>query len=396
MKYISSLVLLISSLIVLNSYQVFDVNANDNDTIDGEFQSSGYNNPTELTNFVFDTTPSATTIDDGSSLDPQSSYYFKLELLDYDGLKDIDSVQIVFYNNEHAFPEAPSTGTDGKYAVFEWNRNDVFTSPGSMALSQTDGALTISNTLSGISWEVINSTAPSIATDDNLTEAAFEVSFKISKIAEQGTNNWQFGYIIKDGLENLQAPYNTVSSSGIQESSSNPDGGIHTFDMAWYGEIEVPTTGISWTAINPGMDFDDPNSVQTTSAVNYISNGDYIEKAEVTEVWTVTNAALDNVGDVNLTESGIIDSSNPEQTFALRVITGTGIGGSFSPSGSETEFSPSTSGTDGYSDEIILSNETYLPDEAGENKIYVFQVKTSENLQNATYTGNIKFTISNQ
>jgi len=298
-------------------------------------------------------------------------------------------VEVVFYNTTSALNVDPSTTTDGAMAVFEWNRNNAFTTAGAMALSQTgSGVLEISNTFSGITWEVTNSTAPALDGANSSTEVAFEVSFKISKVAEQGTDNWQFGYVIKDGLQNLSEV--SIASNVAIEA----DNGATYYSMDWYGEILVPATGISWTSITPGMDFDDAGSLQTTGAIKYIANGDYYEKVQVTEVWNVTNAQLSNVTNANLTTGAIVNTTNPPQTFALRVVTGSGLSSNFTPSTNESEFQPDYDG-DIYSAEIVLRNETYLADEAGRQEIYQFKVRTSTDLQNATYTGNIKFTISN-
>ena len=400
MKILGLIVFSILSIITLGSYEALNVisdTTSDDDTIDGTFESSGYNNPTEVTNFVFTKSNTDTAIGDGGSLTPQEEYYVKFEVLDYDSFQDVEFVELVFYSTNTALSVDPSTGTNGAMAVFEWNRNDAYTSVGAIGLSSTSGAVrTISNTLTGITWEVTNSTVPALSSLNSVTEAAFEFTFKISKVAEQGTNNWQFGYVIKDGLENLQGQtpdFNIVSNTAIQEGPT-PDAGAFEYSMAWYGEIEVPAGGISWTAITPGMEFDDANSLQTTGAIKYISNGNYIEKVSVSEVWTATQAALDNVGNANLTSSSMITNNNPPQTFALKVVTGTGLSGSFSASGSGEEFVTENNGN--YSAEITLSNETYLADEAGRQKIYQLKVKTSTDLQNATYEGQIKFTISNQ
>lgn len=394
MKLFSSIIFLAASLLVLGSYQVFNIEANtNNDTIDGEFKSSGYNNPVEVTNFVFTEVNTDSGIGDGSSLTPQKEYYFKFDILEYDTFEDVQSVEIVFYNTTSALTTDPSTTTDGAVAVFEWHRGEAYTTAGAMGLSTTSaGVRTISNTLSGITWEVTNSTAPALDGANSSTEVAFEVSFKISKVAEEGTNNWQFGYIIKDGLLNLSETA-IVSNVAIAEGSS-PDASSFAYSMDWYGEIEVPASGISWTAISPGMAFDDAASLQTSGAVKYIANGDYFEKVQVTEVWNVTNAVLDNVTNASLTSGSIVAANNPPQGFALKVVSGSVVSGSFTPSGQGDEFTPNNDG-DPYSAEIVLSNETYLADEAGRHKIYQFKVQTSTDLQNATYTGNIKFTISN-
>lgn len=397
MKYFLGLMFVTLSFFVVNAYGVLNVLADtssSDDTIDGEFKSSGYNNPVEVTNFTFTKANTDTAINDGGSLTPQQEYYFKIDLIEYDSFEDIESVEVVFYTTSTAMTLDPSTTTDGSIAVFEWNRNVGFTTAGAMGLSVTDsGVRTISNTHAGMSWEVTNSTVPAFTADNSATEVAFEVSFKISKVAEQGTNNWQFGYVIKDGLLNLSNPA-IISNVAIQEGS-NPDGGSFGYSMDWYGEIDVPAGGISWTAITPGMDFDDANSLQTTGAIRYIANGDYFEKVAVTEVWNVTNAVLDNVTNTNITSSSMISSANPPQTFALKIVSGTGLSGNFSPVGSGVEFTPDYSDSELYTPNIDISSETFFADEAGRQKIYQFKVMTSEDLQNATYTGEFKFTISN-
>ena len=422
MKWIFALLSLGVGLLTLDVYGVVQSNDGtpEDDTIDGEFTSSGYNNPTEVTHFEFKELDGTSSIISGSSLTPQQSYYVKLEIYDRETLADVTRVAINFFDNSNdsdgdtfrGSPE-PNYNDAGQSVVMGWDRGNLHSSQGAIGLFDSvgpgfagqnmDGHVIVGNTKSGIAWEIIQSTAPAVGVDDNLTEAAFEFIFKISRVAREGSNNWQFGYYIQDGVLNNNS-INTITNPGITPGS-NPDAGRSTYSMQWYGEINAPTA-ISWSGITPGVGFSDSASVVTGTGFEYFINGGFEIAVQISNQWTPSATQVANVQSAQLTEAGIIDSSNPPQAFAMELITqgATGTNGA-----TRVAFTPNPSDSNDYSNEIVLQT---TPDPAGEGFIeergisndpnrapeldgYTFYLKTSTDLQNATYSGEIKFTLRN-
>lgn len=366
-------VFLIITLISSLSIQVVLTSSHEEGPVPGEFTSTGFNNPVEIDQFVFkDNT--GLSINSGASLNPQNIYYFKLDITDHDTVADLDQVQVIFYDNSVTFGDSLTTSDEGDVVVFEWDKDDSLSQGGEMGILK-NSTLAVSH--SGITWEIISSTAPALSADENLTQVSFEVSFKISKVADEGTNNWTFGFNIDDGVENPTAANKNVSNASIQ-TVVNPEGASHTYDMAWYGEIEVPSGPIQWSSITPGIDFGDANSDATITGFTFISNGDFYEEVAVEQVWNASGAAVANVTSASLAVSTDITNNNPAQTFAVQV--------------ESSEIVPNLG--QAYSNQLQI-NTGLATTESGTTRDYTLSLKTTTNLQNATYSGSIKFVIAN-
>ena len=431
MKWILAVLALGLSITTMNAYGIVQSNDGtpEDDTIDGEFTSSGYNNPTEVTHFEFkeidDTNSiSGSNIISGASLTPQKKYYVKLEIYDRETIADVTRVAVSFFDNTdysdgdtfRGKPE-PSSTSNGKSVVIGWDRGNLHSSQGAIGLYTSvnpvedpnrsmDYHAVVGNTISSInSWEIVQSTAPAVGVNENLTEAAFEFIFKISRVAREGINNWQFGYYIQDGVQNNNT-INTITNPGIT-TGSDPDSGRSTYSMQWYGEINVPTT-ISWAGITPGVDFTDSASVVTGAGFKYYVNGGFEIAAQISNQWTPSATQVANVQPAQLTEAAIIDASNPPQAFAMEIITQSASGNNES---SQVAFNPKPSDSNGLSEEVVIQRTPnpvstgigYFAEQGFENTAsgdgeldgYTFYLKTSTDLQNATYSGEIKFTLRN-
>ena len=428
MKFIIILLSLGFSLMTMDAYGIVQSNDEtpEDDTIDGEFTSSGYNNPTEVTHFEFkeidDTNSiSGSNIISGASLTPQKKYYVKLEIYDRETIADVTRVAINFFDNStdsdgdtfRGKPE-PNANSRGESVVIGWDRGNLHSSQGAIGLFDSiepgtagenmDGHAIVGNTISSIvSWEIIQSTAPAVGVNENLTEAAFEFIFKISRVAREGINNWQFGYYIQDGVQNNNT-INTITNPGVT-TGSDPDSGRSTYSMQWYGEINVPTA-ISWSGITPGVDFTDPASVVTGTGFEYFVNGGFEIAAQISNQWTPSATQVANVQPAQLTGAAVIDASNPPQAFAMEILTQSAVGKNGS---TPVAFTPDPTDLEDYSFEVVIqrsptANGNVFIKEAGINNAtpinsdfegYTFYLKTSTDLQNATYSGEIKFTLRN-
>lgn len=406
MKWFFSIIAFAAMLMTFHTYGLIESSEEtpDNDTIDGEFQSSGYNNPTEVTDFEFRKANTSSAIVSGASLTPNQEYYVRFEIYDREGFADVTRVAIAFFDNDgyqnsqaNTFrgDQEPGVSSNGDEITFAWWRADPLSSAGAIGIpsSNADGA-TLQNAYN--SWEIIQSTAPAVGTHtDHLTEAAFEFVFRMSRVANEATHSWRFGYLIEDGVLN-GGNLSIITSTGIQISTSpdtDPDDGVNTFSMDWYGEIEVPSENISWSSISPGMGFDDANAEVKTENFTYYSNGEYKVDVAVTNIWTASAAQVSGVQNAQLTSSSIIDASQPPQTFSLKFDVG-----SANPE-TRIEITP-TAITNVYSEAVdynaVLNTATpTATSESGKDEDYYFYLKTSDSLQNATYSGNIKFTIRN-
>ena len=418
MKWILAVLALGLSITTMNAYGIVQSNDGtpEDDTIDGEFTSSGYNNPTEVTHFEFkeidDTNSiSGSNIISGASLTPQKKYYVKLEIYDRETIADVTRVAISFFDNtdysdgdSFRGQSIPNRTTNGKEMVFGWDRGNPITSQGAIGMYKANLEGLDALTSASLSYEIISSTAPAVGVNEQVTEAAFEFIFKISRVAREGINNWQFGYYIQDGVNNTTL--SAVTNPGITPGS-NPDSGRSTYSMQWYGEINVPTT-ISWAGITPGVNFNDSASVVTGAGFKYYVNGGFEIAARISNQWTPSATRVANVQPAQLTEAAIIDQSNPPQAFAMKIITQGAAGNNES---SQVSFDPKPSDSNDLSEEVVIqrtpdpeatgvgffAEQGFGNTASGDGKIdgYTFYLKTSTDLQNATYSGEIKFTLRN-
>lgn len=366
-------------LLIIFSFVSFGASAivtssNQEGPVDGTFETINYNNPVEIDAFTFEYDGSA----DPSNLNPQDTYYFKLDVTEYDSIDDLERVQIIFYDQDVVtFSDDLETSNTGDVVVFEWQKDDELSIGGEMGINYSSS---LNKSPSGITWEITSSTAPALTVDpNNKTGAAFEVEFKISKVANE-SSNWTFGFNIDDGVLNPDAASKNVSNASIQ-TGNDPEGGQTTYTMGWYGEISVPSGTIQWTSIEPNTNFDSANSDVLVDGFTFISNGDYAEAVAVSKTWAAITSQLGNVTGVALTSSTDITNNDPEQTFALKI--------------ESIEMVTNTDTNKSYSDQLIINSSQSRTDEDGVSQSYTIYIMTPAIIQNATYSGDIKFVITN-
>jgi len=394
----------------LLSDQVVHANTPDDDTVDGEFQSSGYNNPVSLTKFTLEdrtrvgdiievvdegniiseggiTSPAITTevavaraIESYEYIIPQQEYTAEFTLHDRDTYQDIESVELrIFYNvsgsgltNGAVMASVDGTPDSGTGAVIKWQR-DVH-----------NNQFFVHNTQAAVSWDVINSTVPALnVTSESMT---FEVTFMFSKVARQSNDReWHIGINVIDSL----------TATGITETNLFAEIGMSdtdpinatpaSFNMAFYGEVELPDgITLDWGTIKPGSDFSENQA--TTGSITFLSNGDFDTEISSSTLWQATNTAID-VGDATLVTDPAVATSTTPQAFGLRF---NDVGGTHALTGGSSN--AKTINADG----IILDENLSATSESGIQSSYAVFLAISKDFQNATYNGEVVFLVSNK
>ena len=349
------------------------------DPIDGTFNSTGFNNPTEYTKFTIHElsafgADNGDIVNDNNSLTPQQFYRFTLGVRDEDSLNDIESIQVHFYYV--TFDEDALTNDEGTYVVLEWVKGDN-------GFVVTDGGMTTTT------WVVSNSAIPTL-TDK---EGDFSFDLQISKVARYSTSGqWKVGLVVVDGVvaEGYEPKAVSHAAIGVTDSEDPLTGTASTFNMDWYGEIELSANNALWTGVFPNMDFDDEGALVTLSGVTYISNGNYDREIKADEVWNISGpAAADGSTQaaltVELTDVGAGADPASTQLFALKV---------------SDQDSPSLpTGTNGLvplaEATVAFATDKPFTTEAGvEVEVYLW-LAISSRFQNATYTGEIVLSVVN-
>ena len=405
-KYILVIIsLVIGVSLIMHSLladQVVYASTPDDDTVDGEFQSSGYNNPVSLTKFtledrtrvgniieVVDETTSPVSVTTGVAVAraiesyeyiiPQQEYTAEFTLHDRDTYQDIESVELrIFYNysgsgmtNGAVMASVEGTPDSGTGAVIKWQRN------------VHSNQFFVHNTQASVSWEVINSTVPALnVTSESMT---FEVAFMVSKVARQSNDQeWHIGINVIDSL----------TATGITESNLFAEIGMSdtdpinatpaSFNMAFYGEVELPDgITLDWGAIKPGSDFAENQA--TTGSITFLSNGNFDTEISSSTLWQATNTAID-VGDATLVTDPAVATSTTPQAFGLRFNDSDGTHAL--TGGSPNAETVNVEGVD-------LDNGLPATAESGVQRSYAVFLAISKDFQNATYNGEVIFLVSN-
>lgn len=352
------------------------VNILADDPVDGTFNSTGFNNPTEYTEFSIKKTSDEPTLNTGAQLVPKEEYTFTLGISDDDTLDDLVSIQVHLYYQ--SFDEDSLTNDASTYVVVEWQK-------GSDDFVISDSAVTANTT-----WSVTNSAIPTLT--DKAGDFAFDLT--VSQVARYSTaGDWQVGLVVVDGdvAEGYDPAAVSHSAIGITTNGNPLTKTASTFDMAWYGEIELTQNNALWTGVSPNQDFADSGSMVTLSGIKYTSNGDYDREVKADDVWNIsgpaaadgsTNAALTT----DLTFVGSSATPDSTQKFALRVADEDNPS---LPTGSDQVIPVGETAT------VAFAQDKTYTDEDGETVEVYLWLAISSKFQNATYTGEIVLSIVN-
>lgn len=375
----------------------------DDDTVDGEFRSEGYNNPVSLTKFLLEdrtevgqinevvdesTSPVSITtevavarpIESYEYLIPQQEYTIEFDIHDRDTFQDVESVEVrLFYNvsgsgltNGAVVASTDATPETGTGAVIKWQRG------------VHSNAFFVHNTSSAVSWDVLASTAPAVnVTSESVT---FEFTFKFSKVSTQSNDlEWHIGFNIIDSLTATGITESNLFSSVGMSDTDPANATPASFNMAFYGEVELPSgQSLDWGALKPGSDFAENKA--NTGDITFISNGPFESQIAATSLWQATNASIDVADAVLVTDPAVATTTSP-QAFGMRWndLNGTHELSSGSPTAQTLE-----SAFQRLTDYGVKTNES------GVNEAYSIFLAISKDFQNATYTGDVIFLVNNK
>lgn len=376
----SGLMMMIAFIILSFGFNLLSIMSSNGD-VDGEFNSKGFNNDVEIQAvrlFEVDGSTSSA-IQSGVSLQPRNTYRLEIDVLDFDSVNDIETLEIRFFHVvtgtsvSAAFNQATTTPDDGSVLVLRFTNDD--TNGGSFELI----------TSAAVTWKLHNSTVPAIGAQNQ--SFTFEVEFEISSVAKFTEDlEWYFGLLVTDGFLAEGADLRTVTYAGIDLGNAPLDGEA-SFNMNWYGEINVPQEArVSWPVLLPGSGFDSPNNNATIPAIRYIANGGLARQINSDLNWIATQGDIENVPNATLnTNTNVaIETTQTPQTFSLSVNEsdenyGTSSGDAAFILTAFTETGTEPSGTT----------------ETGIEIRYEVFIALSRNFQNATYEGKITFLITN-
>ena len=368
------------------------------DDVDGSFESVGYNNPVELQGFeLLDQNMNA-----AYALNPYQDYTVRLTLHDEDSIADIKQISMVFYYGTELTNDLEGlintgTTTDGTAFVVNWERDVIEEDPFD-ASTPVEFSISSSAATSEFSWDIINSTTPSILADFNeelnTKTFTFELSFRVSKVAPQTSlGEWRFGLVVTDGLFPNESNLYQVTSSALNVvSSGNPLIGSGTqFNMNWFGEVEIENEmKINWSDVVPPLEFGGDNSLATTSAIIFRSNGTYERATAASDTWDIVDGSgnASTAADGSTMAALSADALTQAQTFGMiAAISGDAIY-TLSPLGL---LQPSNNGMIQFT--ILGSQNRTL--EAGNPYHFEYYLGLSPFFQNAIYKGSIKIKINN-
>jgi len=348
------------------------------DPVDGTFNSTGFNNPTEYTEFTIQKVTQAgdlsgDPLNSGVNLTPQETYRFSLGVSDEDTLNDVGSIQVHFYYV--TFDEEALTNDEGTYVVLEWVN-------GSNEFLVTDGSVTST-------WEVTRSAIPALTEKAGVFSFDLEIS-KVARFSDDG--EWKVGLVVVDGViaEGYEPKAVSHSAIGVISSGNPLSEPASSFNMDWYGEIDLTERNALWTDVFPNMDFSDGGALVTLSGVKYISNGNYDRQIKADDVWNITGAGAADGSTMaalttDLAKVGANADAESAQLFALKV------------SDQDNPALPSAS------DGLVPMAEAFTPfatnktftDEDGVTIDVYLWLAISTRFQNATYTGEIVLSVVN-
>jgi hypothetical protein len=362
------------------------------DDIDGTIDSAGTNNPAVINAFELrDTNVSPSTLTPNTTVvNPTEEYVMVLDLVEIDGLADIETISFKFFNLDRplsqirdSFDSYTSTGIlekDSSFPGFMLS-NDAFV----VTWDREDNSFTLEGGGS-TTWALVQTTMTAVSS----TNFVFEIQFRVSKVA-LNNNAWYIGALVSNGLVN-QRPEDDFFFEGF-------------YGMNWYGEIEVVSgTGVQWDEVDAGTDFYGPNTTASMinvstgdlASVKYITNGYYQQRIFSSAQWVATEASLPLVGEDNfatLTTNSAQSAFTP-QTFGI------GVALDYDDINVNTRLDSVPITLRGH----LLDLDSYNPIlwrsrtlESGRTfSNLIFRVALANSFQNATYQGTINLGISNE
>lgn len=412
-KIFTVIAMMITATIGVGSYlsSLPVIIAESDDDVDGEFETTGYNNPLNI--ILFDVIEP----DGNYDLNPSGDLKFNLTLEDDDTMEDIYYVEFVFYHVPsgssitQTFINTTNTAVDGSAAVFR-HYNDLnadyltFIEPDGTTEARVDRSYKSSrDTDWGNNGEPstaqtlpVSGTDSAVDADGNTVGAIkfkYGVTLNISRVARRakGINTtsgaWYLGLRVKDGKVDNNSSPSMITVAALGESTTDPIAASDTtFTMNWYGEISAPGSNsneaLQFTNVTPGtIDMTNETNLnkQSIAPTTFWSNDNHIITLESSPTWDVPVDERPLAKGV--TQASIVSSPSltAPQTFGLRFAD--------SDTFSESKYLDASEVT------YLDVTETSPTDEDGISKDFYFWLGVSEEFQNGTYNGDITITIKN-
>lgn len=391
------------------------------DDVDGDFTIKGFNNAPRVLAFQ------GPTEGGNYTLTPRDTYYMSITVEDEDGLSDIKALELRFYyavtegavepnefaDLENVYAQHPTTNLSSTAMVIRWE-NEAASAAGETPAEDdapqsgfhivSDAALDTSL----ISWEIVQSTVPAIASGDtNLTGQSFtfEVAFRISRVAREATQNlWRIGTTIEDAriIEEFvsdQENNGTTVFPSLKTSNSNPIGtgfdlnSSDSYQMSFYGEISLPSeAAVTWRGdnedgtVNVGTTF--AENVNTSLAgIKFYANSEFNEQIQSSPTWKIVSGSAGPNVPGNITFASIQEAAlagNDQQAFRIAV-------GEAEPFTVENTVLIAENSLK----RNLFSQATDWTSEAGVEYTFYFFLELSQDFRNAQYSGELIFTVTN-
>ena len=425
-----------SMMVVMHiKHSEFSVDASDA-TTPSEFTSTGFNNPTIITDMVLSQTTGDAIKE--LSLVPQSTMYLNATILDFDGFTYLDIYFVVFHSDEaeitpELINQKINQGVTPDSFVVRYFSPERSTYLSTAPIVLTDMTITTAvdnfmvkvgstpvetseisdhsdytsmvlfNAMTDHTWSIGSGDA--IVTETELVDAvpvAYErdisIAFNPSKVAPQATGKWHVAVVVYDRLQ-MESP---EPNSNELDVFSEIDSG---YNMAFYGEINLEAgQKIEFDSVVRGQDtWTDSN---TGVMVRYIANGEFSRTATADVRWDATGAH-------SITETPWAELHDPlsvdetKQFFYLQVFRDAASNYDIVEIQENAAFLTSTEpiaiipmiSTD-YTIDFLQSMTSNVESnvartsEMGQLTPFLFQIKLSPEFQNATYSGNMTIGIT--
>ncbi len=351
--------------------------------ISGEFETTGFNNPTVI---------HSVSLSGGGfgTLTPLDLENLSFDVLDLDGLTGLEVEVRLFHDTDHysntqndeysdnvnlysytelegnstldtAYENHDETGTDGDAFVLREK-----TSPTSSEYFEVVYASGV--TSSDVSWGLSSTNGYSDSIDGY--ERSFSVDFTISKVAKYAENNeWTVGIRV----------LNSSDSSVLTEYF------LTSIDMYWYGEIVIPETTAYFNGENGtvtvGSEYG--SNTVTIEDVKFISNGSFDQLIGTDSSWSSNKANGQGSNYVGWVADSDSDLSMAQ--YFHMVVSDISVGSGFTSLPTVDNFGSANT-------TVETHNGT---SELGTLLDYYLYIKTAANFQNAVYTGVIYLGIQN-
>jgi hypothetical protein len=355
--------------------------------ISGEFEATGFDNPTYISNLVIDNNYGI------GMLSPLSNSTITFSVTDIDaGALDDVSIEVRFFFEDDYFGNLSQVTLDGDGDGIQ----DEFQEQGDATLdaaydahnaTTNDGdAFVLENKVTTTSSDYFQVVYAPLLTSSEVTWSLglngysetsdytrdFSIGFQISKVAKfTYTNDWTLGVRV----------LNSDKSSILAEYFSP------SYDMEWYGEIVTPETTVFFNGVGGSVDVGSEYEDNTATILDvvFISNGSFDQLIGTDVTWQSDKLLPGGPGYYTATAAtSASDILTMSQTFHLVV----------SNESESTGFSGLTTVGNYDNANTIVSSHNGTTEEGSELDYYLY-LKTSETFQNANYYGQIYLGIQN-